>query len=94
LSSVFKDTLESGDNSKTRCMSSVLSMRKQFVRENSYVKFSFRVEGRKCYSSYIGCDGLIFYVDNKQVMVPKGNQFVWKTAKYNVTTVSRVYLHV
>ncbi|XP_031559408.1 UPF0577 protein KIAA1324-like [Actinia tenebrosa] len=84
--SYFNDSLDSGDNSKTKCMSSVLTMRKQFVEPNSYVQFEYRIEGRKCYSSYVGCDGLAFYVDNTEIMTFTGNQFVWKIAKYNVTT--------
>ncbi|KAK3697538.1 hypothetical protein QZH41_019779, partial [Actinostola sp. cb2023] len=84
--SYFNDSLESGDNAKTRCMSSVLMMRKQFVGPNNYVKFKYRVEGRKCYSNYVGCDGLGFFVDNKRQMPFIGNQFVWKTKKFNITS--------
>lgn len=69
-------------------MSSILLMKKEFVGPVNYIEFTYRVEGRKCYNNYAGCDGLAFFVDDKPVMNYQGNQIVWKTAKFNVTSVS------
>jgi len=63
-------------------------IRKQFVAQENYIKFTYRVEGRQCYNNYVGCDGLSFYVDNTQVLKAEGNVFLWKEVRFNVSAVS------
>lgn len=79
-------TINSGDNSLTRCMSSVLLMTKKFVMSVSQVSFEYRVDSRNCRGpGYLGCDGLAFFVDNKELLTYSGNKFNWVNVTYNLT---------
>lgn len=83
-------TLNSGDNTQTRCMTSVLLIpQKEFVMDNSQVSFDYHVDSRNCRSpGYLGCDGLAFYIDNQRMLDFQGNQFQWSTKTYNLTVVN------
>ncbi|XP_001629472.2 endosome/lysosome-associated apoptosis and autophagy regulator family member 2 [Nematostella vectensis] len=81
----LNNSIDSGDNSKTRCLISVLTLRKRFIMDKSSVSFTYRVDGRKCYRNYLGCDGLAFFVDNKEMMSYEGMQFDWNTFSVNLT---------
>ena len=83
-------TIDSGDNGQSRCLTSVLYMQKSFVGANSKVSFNYRVEGRACVSSFLGCDGLSFLVDDIQVLDHIGSSFQWKTFTTNLTAVSPI----
>ena len=83
--------IESGENSLSRCMTSVLLMTRKFVMPDSKVSFDYRVDSRDCARpGYLGCDGLGFFIDNQQVLDYSGNQFQWNTKMYNLTTVSEI----
>ena len=87
-SSADEYTINSGDNSLTRCMSSVLLMTKKFVMSVSQVSFEYRVDSRNCRGpGYLGCDGLAFFVDNKELLTYSGNKFNWVNVTYSLTKV-------
>ncbi|XP_068687640.1 endosome/lysosome-associated apoptosis and autophagy regulator family member 2-like isoform X1 [Montipora foliosa] len=75
-------TLESGDNSLTRCVTSVLLITRKFILSNSTVSFDYRVDSRNCGGYYVGCDGLAFYINNNKVLDYAGNVFRWSTKTY------------
>lgn len=89
-------TLNSGDNTKTRCVTSVLLMpNKKFVMDNSQVSFDYRVDSRTCgRPGFFGCDGLAFYIDNQQMLEFQGNQFQWSNMTYRVTVVNNHYIFI
>ncbi|KAK2552323.1 Endosome/lysosome-associated apoptosis and autophagy regulator family member 2 [Acropora cervicornis] len=83
--SVDNYTLESGEHSATRCVSSVLLMTKKFIQpNNNKVSFDYRVDSRYCRGVYYGCDGLAFFVNNKMVLDYSGSRFQWTTLTYNL----------
>ena len=63
---------------------------KKFVVPDSRVSFDYRVDGRKCRhpTFLMGCDGLGFFIDDKQVVNYTGSVFFWSTVTFNLTTVS------
>ena len=86
-------TLESGEHSGTRCVSSVLLMTKKFIQPNSNkVSFDYRVDSRYCRGVYYGCDGLAFFVNNKMILDYSGSQFQWATLTYYLKPVSLLAL--
>lgn len=86
-------TIESGENAQTRCLNSILIMKKKFVLQSNSISFDYRVDGRKCFNRYFGCDGLGFFINGLQVMDYVGSNFQWNTFNTNVSAVSTLFFY-